>query len=603
MCAKNVVRVNVSSSTLRSESVWYSEFHPPAAAWLRELAERGLIPLGVVDDRDMREVSPADLQGITQAHWFAGIGGWAHALRLAEWPGNRPVWTASLPCQPFSLAGSRDAFEDDRHLWPHFLPLVARCLPSTIVGEQVAGTIGKQWFEGVSFDLRHIVYWRSLEKVIAEIRAADSTEHIAEIVSSAIGKVELVLSEKPSCFTDTMKLLEPDRCATSPLLESWEHPKQRQWTLKTVSDTASYVGLDTEAFQSDFMLATLGDNGVIGGDGIRRDCYRVLGEKEVTNERSFSETFRTIIARSSRRLRLTGIPNDVEAAGYEVAATDLPACSVQAPHWRSRLYWAAYIRDASKPIQCAHTENAQTSYLNTAKLADTDLQHETTTKQQARQKNVERHREASDRSGERLANTNSLGCEAAASNTNSETGRTSSFSFQWAHAKPHIWADGKSRRIVRRFCWMANGISPELDISGNSSADENEEIVELTNFLSATFAAPTWVDDFEVLEESHQLLQELQQTETGFNTPSEAAQTWLKFPEETRLNLASMLHSKGARLLPLSPMAKKDVYRKQLLKGYGNAIVPQVAAMFLVAVMRAIDNAEKEMPSDSTATY
>jgi len=34
--------------------------------------------------------------------FFAGIGGWSRALRLAGWPDDRPVWTGSCPCQPFS---------------------------------------------------------------------------------------------------------------------------------------------------------------------------------------------------------------------------------------------------------------------------------------------------------------------------------------------------------------------------------------------------------------------------------------------------------------------------------------------------------------------
>src|SRR5882672_7856682 len=41
-------------------------------------------------------------------NFFAGIAGWPLVLRLAGWPDDRPVWTASLPCQPFSLAESRE---------------------------------------------------------------------------------------------------------------------------------------------------------------------------------------------------------------------------------------------------------------------------------------------------------------------------------------------------------------------------------------------------------------------------------------------------------------------------------------------------------------
>ena len=86
-------------------SAYYNEHDPFAAAWLRELIADGLIADGEVDERDIQTLDPADLAGYTQCHFFAGIGGWSLALRLAGWPDDRPVWTGSCPCQPFSSAG------------------------------------------------------------------------------------------------------------------------------------------------------------------------------------------------------------------------------------------------------------------------------------------------------------------------------------------------------------------------------------------------------------------------------------------------------------------------------------------------------------------
>jgi DNA (cytosine-5)-methyltransferase 1 len=62
---------------------YYNEFDPKAAAWLRELIRSRLIPLGIVDDRSISDVTPADLRGFRQCHFFAGIGGWAYALQVA----------------------------------------------------------------------------------------------------------------------------------------------------------------------------------------------------------------------------------------------------------------------------------------------------------------------------------------------------------------------------------------------------------------------------------------------------------------------------------------------------------------------------------------
>jgi DNA (cytosine-5)-methyltransferase 1 len=119
-------------------SVYYNDADPATCAWLRELIAAGQLPAGEVDARSILEVEPADLCGFTQCHFFAGIGGWAYALRLAGVVEDRSVWTGSPPCQPFSVAGQRKGQEDDRHLAPSFLRLVAACRPGLVFGEQVA---------------------------------------------------------------------------------------------------------------------------------------------------------------------------------------------------------------------------------------------------------------------------------------------------------------------------------------------------------------------------------------------------------------------------------------------------------------------------------
>lgn len=123
------------------------------AAWLRELISAGLIPDGDVDERSITELQPDELRQYTQCHFFAGIGGWSYALQLAGWPADKPVWTGSCPCQPFSGAGKGLAQADERHLWPVFFDLIKECRPDTVFGEQVASAIGKGWLDGVSTDL------------------------------------------------------------------------------------------------------------------------------------------------------------------------------------------------------------------------------------------------------------------------------------------------------------------------------------------------------------------------------------------------------------------------------------------------------------------
>lgn len=139
-------------------TVYYNENDPFAAAWLRELITEGLIADGVVDERSIVEVAPGDLDGFTQRHFFAGIGGWSYALRLAGWPDDRPVWTGSCPCQPFSAAGKRQGEKDPRHLWPEFRRLIVECGPPTVFGEQVASKDGRLWLAGVRTDMEALGY-------------------------------------------------------------------------------------------------------------------------------------------------------------------------------------------------------------------------------------------------------------------------------------------------------------------------------------------------------------------------------------------------------------------------------------------------------------
>jgi len=137
---------------------YYNEIDPHAAQWLRNLIAAGCIAPGDVDERSIEDVTPNEIRGYTQCHFFAGIGGWAYALDLAGWPRDRPVWTGSCPCQPFSAAGKGAGFEDERHLWPAWQHLIAQCRPPVVFGEQVAPAIGHGWLDRVVSDLEGCGY-------------------------------------------------------------------------------------------------------------------------------------------------------------------------------------------------------------------------------------------------------------------------------------------------------------------------------------------------------------------------------------------------------------------------------------------------------------
>lgn len=137
-------------------NAYYNEIDPYCAAWLRNLIAAGHLPAGDVDERSIVEVKPDDIRGYTQAHFFAGIGGWPYALRLAGWPDSRPVWTGSCPCQDFSVIGKREGFAGARDLWPDWFRLIRERHPHRIFGEQVDGA--PEWLDRTADDLESIGY-------------------------------------------------------------------------------------------------------------------------------------------------------------------------------------------------------------------------------------------------------------------------------------------------------------------------------------------------------------------------------------------------------------------------------------------------------------
>ncbi len=139
-------------------TAYYNEIDPYAAQWLRNLIAAGHIAPGVVDQRSIEDVRPSDLAGFGQCHFFAGIGVWSLALRRAGWPDDRPVWTGSCPCQPFSAAGKGAGFDDERHLWPAFFHLIEQCRPASVIGEQVASKDAGTWIDLVCADLEALGY-------------------------------------------------------------------------------------------------------------------------------------------------------------------------------------------------------------------------------------------------------------------------------------------------------------------------------------------------------------------------------------------------------------------------------------------------------------
>ncbi|QGU36143.1 DNA cytosine methyltransferase [Enterobacter hormaechei] len=211
-------------------AAYYNEIDPFAAQWLRNLIAGGHIAPGEVDERSIEDVTPDDLRGFTQCHFFAGIGVWSHSLRLAGWPDDKPVWTGSCPCQPFSAAGKGDGFADERHLWPAFFHLISERRPQHVFGEQVAAGNANAWFDLVQADLEGMDYAFGL---VPFTSAGIGAPHIRERAywvahagsqhESATGNQTGLAACRRGCAVDGLADASGERCERiNPLLQRKE---------------------------------------------------------------------------------------------------------------------------------------------------------------------------------------------------------------------------------------------------------------------------------------------------------------------------------------------------------------------------------------------
>ena len=144
---------------LTNKWAYYNEIDPKAAAWIKQLIINKQITDGVVDERSIIDVEPSDIKGFQRTHFFAGIAGWERSLQLANYDRwDIKTCTASLPCQPFSVAGAQKGVDDERHLLPHFIELVKQCNFQTIFGEQVPGAIKHGWLDDLCTEMEREKY-------------------------------------------------------------------------------------------------------------------------------------------------------------------------------------------------------------------------------------------------------------------------------------------------------------------------------------------------------------------------------------------------------------------------------------------------------------
>ena len=288
-------------------TAFYNEIDPYCAQWLRNLIAAGHIAPGVVDERSIEDITPNELREYTQCHFFAGIGVWSYALRLAGWPDDRPVWTGSCPCQPFSAAGKGHGFADERHLWPAWFHLIRECRPGVVFGEQVASRDGLGW----------------LDLVQADLEGADYASGAVDLCAAGVGA--------PHIRQRLWFVADPVRAKRGPLAEGRGHVVNRAdagW-----QEAAGRSGMDREV--DGLAHANL----ITGGQGCAIDRRRNHGGDAQQGAGPRGGGVPLALAHASR-------PGSPEQRGQQ----DEPARLATASFW-SYADWVACRDGKSRPIE------------------------------------------------------------------------------------------------------------------------------------------------------------------------------------------------------------------------------------------------------------
>jgi DNA-cytosine methyltransferase len=149
---------------------YYNEIEPFCVAVLKTLVEKGEIPDGVVDPRDIREIPASDLRGYKHIHLFAGIGGFAKGFVDAGFPENVRICTFGFPCQDLSVAGKRGGLSASRSgLFFDAARIIGEVKPDWFICENVPGLLSSN--QGKDFgiviqtlsDLGYGLAWRILD--------------------------------------------------------------------------------------------------------------------------------------------------------------------------------------------------------------------------------------------------------------------------------------------------------------------------------------------------------------------------------------------------------------------------------------------------------
>ena len=121
----------------------------------------GWRPVGYVewDDYCQRVIAARIRDGyLPVAPIFTDVREFAQSGAADQYRGIADVVTAGFPCQPFSIAGRRQAGDDDRNMWPATADVIRRVRPRHVLLENVPGLLACGYAGTVLGDLAEMGY-------------------------------------------------------------------------------------------------------------------------------------------------------------------------------------------------------------------------------------------------------------------------------------------------------------------------------------------------------------------------------------------------------------------------------------------------------------
>ena len=516
-------------------TAYYNEFDPFAAQWLRNLIAAGLIADGVVDDRSITEVQPDDLRGYSQVHFFAGIGGWSAALRLGGWPDDRPVWTGSCPCQPFSNAGQQNGADDDRHLWPEFHRLIAQCRPATVFGEQVASADGRDWFAAVRFDLEKLGY--------------------------AVGGADL--------------------CAAG---VGAPHIRQRLWFVAdAIGDERGQIGADSGRRGGRGRAQGLEQRPCDGGAGSRLGNASGAGLEIVGQQSARQECAPT------ERTSPSGGLGDANGGGPqardETATTARYGDSDLAAGWND-LEWLPCIDGKARPTFASFRWMADglSDRLVFERTTENEVKHGPTSQADTAQ-NLSRMRrddEAPSLQGADGRSNSVRPSEVLQSGMHGESLRRRDQGSERREQSAPVTENSESDVRELRTEQQSPVCSPSRP---QSTEQRDREFADTLRKVSQAGAFAELRSDHATAEAVRALFPARYQARLMLLTPDAIQEVWRSLPDEEKTRIILRFGDRHWHQAPFIPLESGVPGRVGMLRAYGNAIVPQVAAEFIGAYM------------------